>query len=75
MEKIIPDPSLDTSNIQPPPRSGEITIVTRDDLPLCCPLPGEHVWNMHPRIYLPIEDDPDGQAICPYCGARYQLQS
>ncbi len=45
--------------------------VTRDQLPLSCPLPGDEVWNMHPRVYLPIEKT--GEAICPYCGAVYKL--
>jgi uncharacterized Zn-finger protein len=30
------------------------------------------VWNMHPRVYLPIEKS--GEAICPYCGAHYVLE-
>ncbi|EXJ13457.1 zinc-finger domain-containing protein [Imhoffiella purpurea] len=47
--------------------------VTRQDLPLSCPRPDAPVWNMHPRVYLPIEDAEDGQAMCPYCGARYRL--
>ena len=45
--------------------------VSRSDLPLSCPRPGEEVWNMHPRVYLPIEKT--GEATCPYCGARYVL--
>ena len=47
--------------------------VSRSDLPLSCPLPGDEVWNMHPRVYLPIEDEPTKQSVCPYCGARYRL--
>ncbi|BCU07366.1 zinc-finger domain-containing protein [Allochromatium tepidum] len=47
--------------------------VTRRDLPLCCPRPDAPVWNMHPRVYLPIEDDPHHEAVCPYCGAGYRL--
>ncbi len=47
--------------------------VRRNDLPLSCPLPGDEVWNMHPRVYLPIEDEPTKQSVCPYCGARYRL--
>lgn len=46
--------------------------VTRDQLPLSCPLPEDEVWNMHPRVYLPIEKT--GEATCPYCGAHYVLQ-
>lgn len=45
--------------------------VTRADLPLHCPMDGMSLWNSHPRVYLPIEDD--GKAKCPYCGAEYVL--
>lgn len=46
--------------------------VTRDDLPLHCPLPSMSLWNSHPRVYLPIEET--GQAKCPYCGAEFTLK-
>ncbi len=45
--------------------------VTRDDLPLSCPMPGMSLWNSHPKVYLPIEDK--GQSKCPYCGADFVL--
>lgn len=45
--------------------------VTRDDLPLSCPMPSMSLWNSHPRVYLPIEKT--GSAKCPYCGADYSL--
>ena len=45
--------------------------VSRKDLPLSCPMPGQKLWNSHPRVYLPIEES--GTASCPYCGARYTL--
>lgn len=45
--------------------------VRRSDLPLSCPLPEMAVWNAHPRVYLPIEKT--GHALCPYCGAQYEL--
>jgi uncharacterized Zn-finger protein len=45
--------------------------VTRSDLPLSCPMPGMHLWNSHPRVYLPIEEK--GEAQCPYCSAVYTL--
>ena len=45
--------------------------VTRDDLPLSCPMPGMSLWNSHPKVYLPI--DKTGEAKCPYCGADYSL--
>ncbi|TCV92146.1 putative Zn-finger protein [Luteibacter rhizovicinus] len=47
--------------------------VTRADLPLSCPMPGMHLWNSHPKVYLPIEDD-GGESVCSYCGARYILR-
>jgi uncharacterized Zn-finger protein len=46
--------------------------VTREDLPLACPMPGMYLWNSHPRVYLPSE--PAGWAKCPYCGAEYTLK-
>lgn len=53
-------------------KQGEVFEVSRGDLPLSCPRPGEEVWNMHPRVYLPIEKT--GEAVCPYCGAHYRLK-
>ncbi len=47
--------------------------VRRADLPLSCPRPGDALWDMHPRVYLPIEDEPTKESVCPYCGARYRL--
>jgi len=46
--------------------------ITRDNLPLHCPMKGMTLWNSHPRVFLPIEDT--GQARCPYCGALYILK-
>jgi uncharacterized Zn-finger protein len=46
--------------------------VGREDLPLSCPMPGMHLWNSHPKVYLPIESA--GEAKCPYCGADYVLR-
>ena len=35
-------------------------------------MPGMHLWNPHPRAYLPIE--PAGEAKRPCCGACYVLE-
>ena len=59
------DSSLETANAR---REYE---VRREDLPLSCPMPGQKLWNSHPRVYLPIEET--GSASCPYCGAHYRL--
>lgn len=45
--------------------------VSRKDLPLSCPSAAMSLWNSHPRVYLPIEAT--GSAVCPYCGAHYDL--
>ncbi len=45
--------------------------VRRADLPLACPMPSMALWNSHPRVYLPIEEE--GPCKCPYCGALYVL--
>jgi uncharacterized Zn-finger protein len=46
--------------------------IERKDLPLHCPLPEMSLWNSHPRVYLPIEDN--GKAKCPYCGTEFTLK-
>ena len=59
------DSSLETASTETRYR------VSRDDLPLSCPTPDQKLWNAHPRVYLPIEKT--GEAMCPYCSARYEL--
>lgn len=46
--------------------------VSAKDLPLSCPPSAEGVAEMHPRVFLPIEKT--GRAVCPYCGAVYELK-
>lgn len=59
------NPALETASAQTSYQ------VSRADLPLSCPTPGQKLWNAHPRVYLPIEET--GEASCPYCSARYTL--
>jgi uncharacterized Zn-finger protein len=54
-----------------PPNAQNRYEVTRADLPLHCPMPGMSLWNSHPRVFLPIEEE--GESMCPYCGAHYVL--
>jgi uncharacterized Zn-finger protein len=49
----------------------DVIKVSRNELPLSCPRPQDSLWNMHPRVYLPI--DKSGEEVCPYCGAHYLL--
>lgn len=57
------------SDVKEHPRVIEVSAA---DLPLHCPMPGQSLWNAHPRVFLPIEDK--GEALCPYCGTLYKLQ-
>jgi uncharacterized Zn-finger protein len=54
-----------------PPNAQNRYEVTRADLPLHCPMPGMSLWNSHPRVFLPIEEE--GESMCPYCGAHFVL--
>ena len=54
------------------PNAQHLYEVTANDLPLSCPMPGMHLWNSHPRVFLPIEGT--GYAKCPYCSAEYVLK-
>lgn len=46
--------------------------ISKEDLPLSCPMPGSRLWDAHPRVYLPIEKE--GHIVCPYCEAEYFLK-
>ena len=67
-----PSPSTDPSGGTIEPNARSRYQVTRQDLPLHCPMDGMSLWNSHPRVYLPIEET--GHAKCPYCGAEYVLE-
>lgn len=47
--------------------------ITESDLPLHCPMPNMLKWNSHPRVFLPIEKEPNQEIICPYCSTSYKL--
>ena len=53
--------------------SPRVVEVKESDLPLHCPMPGDALWNSHPRVTLAVEEK--GEATCPYCGTLYRLQS
>ena len=46
--------------------------VTRDQLPVHCPLPEDSLWNSHPKVFIPVQET--GEARCPYCGTEYVLK-
>ena len=45
--------------------------ISLSDLPLCCPMPNERLWDAHPRVYLDIKKT--GWVACPYCETEYHL--
>ena len=47
--------------------------IGRSQLPLHCPTADMSLWNSHPRVYLPIEEN--GHATCPYCETEFTLKS
>ncbi len=64
--------STSASGPQASPRKQQRYEITREQLPLHCPLDDTSLWNAHPRVFLPIEES--GQATCPYCGTEYVLK-
>jgi len=50
----------------------DVTEVEKGQLPLSCPMPGQSLWNQHPKVYLPIK--PNQEVTCPYCGSKYRLK-
>ena len=46
--------------------------VKLDDLPVHCPTSGSSLWNSHPLVYIPVEEN-GGEAKCPYCGTMFKL--
>ena len=52
--------------------STQVHYISKQDLPVSCPLPSASQWNAHPRVFLTLDDD--GTATCPYCSTVYILQ-
>ena len=46
--------------------------VKQADLPIHCPASTSSLWNSHPRVYIPVEEN-GGEARCPYCGTIFKL--
>ena len=54
------------------PNSKTAIEVKQGDLPIHCPVPGSSLWNSHPRVYIPVEENGE-EARCPCCGAIFKL--
>lgn len=46
--------------------------VKATDLPISCPTKDMEIWNSHPRVFLPLDDEHPEQH-CPYCGVKFIL--
>ncbi|MFV2032148.1 MAG: zinc-finger domain-containing protein [Gammaproteobacteria bacterium] len=46
--------------------------VKAEDLPIHCPLEGSSLWNSHPLVYIPVQEN-GGEAKCPYCGTVFKM--
>lgn len=57
---------------RPPACTHKRVTLSSAQLPLCCPLDSERVWDAHPRVYL-VLDEEHPEAICPYCETHYEL--
>lgn len=44
-------------------------VIKEADLPLSCPNSTNQLWDMHPKVYLPIKEKKT--LACPYCGTQY----
>jgi uncharacterized Zn-finger protein len=54
-----------------PAQQNKVCKISQKDLPLSCPPKDTLIWNQHPRVFLPIEEQ--GEVVCPYCSAKYVL--
>jgi uncharacterized Zn-finger protein len=68
---VNPDTAANQSAYETPNAKGAIE-VKAEDLPIHCPLPTSSLWNSHPRVYIPVEEN-GGEARCPYCGTLFKL--
>ena len=62
---------MQKSEQKTPSCSQQSVEVTQKDLPLSCPMPGQSLWNAHPRVFLPVAET--GRVVCPYCSTEYVL--
>ncbi len=67
----MPNPHTATQEGLETPNQDARIEVTRDVLPIHCPMPGSSLWNSHPQVFIPVEET--GKAKCPYCGTEYIL--
>ncbi len=68
---VNPNTALHQQDFTTPNAQTAIEVKT-SDLPIHCPLEGSSLWNSHPRVFIPVEEN-GGEAKCPYCGTIFKL--
>ena len=68
---VNPDTASD-QNAYSTPNAKSAVEVKPDDLPIHCPMPGSSLWNSHPQVYIPVEEN-GGEGKCPYCGTIFKI--
>jgi uncharacterized Zn-finger protein len=68
----MPNPKTATQAGLETPNQDKQIEVSRDLLPVHCPMNGSSLWDSHPQVYIPLEET--GRASCPYCGTEYILK-
>ena len=68
----MPNPHTATQEGLETPNQDQRYEVTRNILPVHCPMKGSSLLNSHPQVYIPVEET--GRAKCPYCGTEYILK-
>jgi|TARA_B110000967_G_C18708262_1_gene471360 uncharacterized Zn-finger protein len=70
---VNPDTAANQSNYSQSNTKSAVE-VKATDLPIHCPVEGTSLWNSHPRVYIPVNEN-GGESKCPYCGTMFKLLS
>jgi len=68
---VNPDTAASQGNYSTPNSKTAVEVKT-SDLPIHCPMEGSSLWDSHPRVYIPVQEN-GGEAKCPYCGTVFKL--
>lgn len=68
---VNPNTAANQSAFSQPNAKTAIEVKT-DDLPIHCPVSGSSLWDSHPRVYIPVQEN-GGESKCPYCGTIFKL--
>ena len=49
------------------------TIMVQPGQRICCPTPEQESWNQHPRVYIDLNEQSQGE--CPYCSTKFIISA